>query len=211
MTDTPDNVLLERWRAGDRQAGNRLYSRYYSQVTRYFGNSVGQREQRDLTQETFTRLVKATANFVGDCSFRTFVFSVAHHVLLDFLRARYRGRGEFDPLTHTVEDIEHPSPSAALSELGRHERLFRAMRALPVATKQLLEDYYWHGMTSAELAPGLGITASAVRTRVQTARELLRGHYNDLEGSPKRTEEDIEQLIQSVHELMTRDPTKKHE
>jgi RNA polymerase sigma factor (sigma-70 family) len=209
MNETSDIVLLERWRAGDRQAGNLLYGRYYPQVTRYFANSVGQRERSDLTQHTFERLTKAKTTFAGDCSFRTFVFSVAHHVLLDHLRARYRGRGDFDPITHTVEDIENPSPSAALSELGRHERVLRALRVLPLETKQLLELRYWHGMTSVELAPILGITDSGVRSRIEAARQTLRERYCELEGSPAIDDQDLERRLQAVRELMTRGPAQE--
>ena len=57
----PDIALLERWRAGDRRAGEDLFSRHFAQVLRFFEGKVGGRAE-DLTQQTFLACAKPRDN-----------------------------------------------------------------------------------------------------------------------------------------------------
>lgn len=177
-----DAQLLERWRAGDRQAGNQLVRRYHLPVSGFFKNAVGDDERQDLVQETFRGLTTAKDAFRGDAGVRSFVFGVARKVLLDHLRKRYRESKHFDPLTHTVEDVDGATPSQLVAELQRSHRLLACLRALPVDTKQLLELYYWQGLGAEELGrvfaePGDAsepIPAGTIRRRIHDAKKKLR-------------------------------------
>src|SRR5690606_17565980 len=142
MGSDPDVELLERWRAGDRKAGGELVKKYFDAIRRYFINAVGDEERKDLTNETFRRLSDAMPRYQGNSSVRTFLYRIAKNVLNDHLRRRYRqsDRG-FDPLTHTVEDVEGATPSQAVERLQRYRRLVALLRALPVEIKQMMEQF----------------------------------------------------------------------
>ena len=81
----PDLELLERWREGDRRAGNDLVRRYFPSVRAYFVNKVTI-EYEDLVQETFARLMRARDRFRGDAGFRVYLFQIARYVLLEHFR-----------------------------------------------------------------------------------------------------------------------------
>ena len=170
--DESDLALLSRWKAGDRRAGNRLVERYFDQIRRYFLNAVGDQEREDLVQETFQRLLKAVDSFEHRSSFRTFLFSIARRALFDYFRRRGRGKGDFDPLLHSVED-GGVSPSHIVTAIERHQQLLACIRKLPLETKQLLELYYWHDLTGGELAEAAGVRERTLRTRLAAARKLL--------------------------------------
>jgi RNA polymerase sigma-70 factor (ECF subfamily) len=177
-----DAQLLELWRAGDRRAGNQLVRRYHVPVSGFFKNAVGDDERQDLVQETFRGLTTAKDAFRGDGGVRSFVFGIARKVLLDHLRKRYRESKHFDPLTHTVEDVDGATPSQVVAELQRSHRLLTCLRALPVDIKQLLELYYWQGLTAEELGrvfaePGHvteSIPPGTIRRRIHDAKQKLR-------------------------------------
>ncbi len=174
MESNPDRALLERWRDGDRQAGDRFVTKFYGPVRRFFTNSVHDDQFQDLTNETFKRLVGAKETFKGDSSARTFLFAIARRVLVDHLRKRYRSEAVgFDPMTHTVEDIDGATPSRAVAALDDYRRLIDGLRALPVDTKMLLELYYWQGCTAEELAEIFEVAPPTIRTRVFAARKKL--------------------------------------
>lgn len=175
MGEDPDLEWLVRWRDGDAKAGERLVTRYYGPIRRFFTNSVSDDAFQDLTNETFKRLMAARAGFDGSTSVRTFLFRLARNVLYDHLRKHYRrdARG-FDPMTHSVADVEAATPSRAVAELDQHRRLVEQLRALPVDTKLLLELYYWQGCTAEELAAIYEVKPATIRTRIHAAREQLK-------------------------------------
>lgn len=173
MTNEDDYELLRRWIAGDNRAGNRLLTRHYRRISSHFACSVGESERRDLTQETFARLVKAKDGFEGRSSFLSFLFGIARNVLNEHLRARYSAKGHFDPLTHSVEDVGGVSPSQMISTIARHQALLDAMRALPADTKQLLELYHWQGLTAGALAEMYGIPEPTIRGRIHAAKQKV--------------------------------------
>ncbi len=199
-----DLELLERWRDGDARAGDRLVRTHFDSVAGFFRNAVGDREGLDLTQETFSQLVEAIARFEGRASFRSFVFGIARHVLLTYFRDKSK-QGIFDPLTHTVEDIQGVSPSSVVTEVLSQSALLECIRKLPVDDKQLLELYYWHEMTAGELAPVFEISEATVRTRAHSARTKLRACLGKGEG--ELDDLDLDQKIVEIAEFLRIGPS----
>ena len=81
----PEIALLERWRAGDKRAGEELFNRHLEHVFRFFDGKVGSRAE-DLTQQTFLACVKSRDQFHAESTFRTYLFGVAWKELRHFLQ-----------------------------------------------------------------------------------------------------------------------------
>lgn len=167
--------LLKEWRKGSREAGGRLVTVYYPRLRRFFTGSVGEDDAEDLTNDTLGRAMTTTVEVNDATDVRIFLFCLARRVLYDHLRKSYRrdARG-FDPLTHSVEDVDGVTPSQAVAELEQHHRILECMRTLPVETKLLLELHYWQGLKPNELAPIFEVKPTTIRTRLHGARKLLR-------------------------------------
>jgi RNA polymerase sigma-70 factor (ECF subfamily) len=199
-----DAELLARWRAGDRDAGSRLVRKHHASIAGFFGNSVGDGERQDLTQQTFERITRGKDHFRGDCSVRSYFFRVARGVLVDHLRRRYRK--DFDPITHSVEDVDGVTPSRVVAELGRTRKLLLCLRALPMDAKQMLELYYWQGCTAAELGAIFEVPEGTIRRRVFDAKARLRACMC---GGAVRGEDEavgLEQQIRELGELLAAGP-----
>ncbi len=217
----PDFELLERWRSDEdsdtrTDAGDTLVKRYFGHVQRFFGSSVRDDARQDLVQETFAKLVKAKGGFRGTSSFRTFLFSIARHVLHDYFRARHR---DCDPITHSVEDVGESTPSQAIALKQQHDRLVDCMRALPIDTKVMLELYYWQGLTADQLSEIYGIPAGTVRRRIHTARHQVRrcvanessvvspSMDAELESRDVAVDDPLESELRAIGRLMALGPT----
>lgn len=208
--EKPDDLeLLHRWREGDRQAGNHLVRKYHIPVSGFFKNSVSDEEREDLTQATFEKLMHAKDQFEGKSSFRNYLFTIARHTLLDHLRQRYR-RGTFEPLTHTVEDIDEATPSQVVVNLQRTQRLLTCLRELPVDTKQLLELYYWQGCTAGDVGEIYGIPPGTVRRRIHDAKAMLRRCLAKEcgRGATEQSDDVIDGQMQQLGQLLILGPTK---
>ena len=170
--DTDDDlVLLQRWRDGDRRAGEKLCARHFDDVYRFFEHKLPG-EADDLTQQTFLACVKARDQFRSQSTFRTYLFSIARNELF----TRLRQIPKFEHVDLEVSSLNElvSSPS---SELRKHEELEQvraALRQLPVEQQVLLELHYWHDLDAAALAELLETSAGTIRVRLLRARRALR-------------------------------------
>ena len=145
-----DFELLDAWRAGDREAGNTLFERYFDAVCRFFTNKV-QHNIDDLIQKTFLGCVEGRDRFQKQASFRTYLFAVAHHVLCAHFRERRRGP-ESAPIdfADTSSDQLTPSPSSVLA-IHQEQRLLLDPPRLSARARALLLGR--HGRARARPGP----------------------------------------------------------
>lgn len=166
-----DEELVAAWRRGEREAGERLFRRYFAPVLRFFRNKVDDGLD-DLVQQTFAACLEGRHRLRGDASFRSYVFAVAHRVFIDHLRRKYRLADEVDLETTSVHDLA-PGPSTVVRTRREQQLLIDALRRLPVKYQVVLEMYFWEEMKGRELAEALEVPLATVQGRLVRARELL--------------------------------------
>lgn len=176
-----DAQLLERWRGGDRAAGEALARRHYTSVLRYFelnASSVAE----DLTQATFMACVERAADVRDTAAFRGYLMAVARRQLALYLRglSRVASYGEFDD---ERGDVPQRTQMSTLYARSRDQVLvLRALATLPRRPQILLVLYYWDRVRTPELAAMFGVPPSTIRTQIQRARERLRRRMEELVG-----------------------------
>lgn len=175
MVETDDRTLLERWRAGDAEAGNALFRSHFSSVRRFFRNKVSPDEVEDLIQRTFVGCVESQERFREDASFRTFLFAIARNQLFKFFRSRTAQRNQVDA-DLGVSSVAGfgMTPSSVAAARQEHELLLLALQQVPVDDQTLLELFYWEALSGPEIAAVLEISAGAVRVRLHRARGKLQ-------------------------------------
>jgi len=175
-----DFELLEAWREGDRIAGGALFDRHLASVSRFFKNKIDG-DIEDLVQDTFLASVEGRDRFEGRSSFRTYLFSIARHLLF----AHFRGRAkDFDPLGSSVVALG-VSMGSMIARSEEQRMLLRALRTLSIDLQVALELYYWEGLTGSELAEILEVSPHTVRSRLSRARAALKTSVEDLATSPE--------------------------
>jgi len=200
MQDVSDFELAERWKAGDRRAGDELVSRYFDQIRGYFFNAVGEREHLDLLQETFERLTRSLSSFAATSSFRTFLFVIARNTRIDFYRRRYKLPKTFDPSESSIEDVTGITPSTAVAMLEGGRRLNSCVRLLSIDDREMVELFYWHGWQATEIAKLFEIHHGTVRTRLHRAREAIRECLGGTIGELSRDEasRDLDEQLRAL-------------
>jgi len=167
-----DDALLERWKAGERAAGEALLARHFDELCSFFESKCFQ-DADDLVQRTMLALVGAKHQFRKQASFRTYMFAVAPHELYHWLRARHRDGERTDLLTTSLADIV-TTPVSRLARHAERARIVDALRLLPVEQQTLLELHYWHELGAEQLGEILELAPGAVRVRLHRARAALR-------------------------------------
>jgi RNA polymerase sigma-70 factor (ECF subfamily) len=176
-----DVDLLEAWRAGDREAGGRLFERYIRSLYRFFASKIADGVE-DLIQRTLAACVEHRDRLREGASFRGFLFAVARNELHDAFRARSRDRAS-DFSVSSLCDLG-TSPRSLVARRGEHRLLAQALQRIPLDLQLAVELHYWEGLTGPELAVALAIPEGTVRSRLRRAVEALRAEIERLADSP---------------------------
>ena len=172
---SPDQIsdpdLLEMWRAGDRQAGEKLITRHFAAVSTFFRNKAFD-DSEDLTQQTFRQLCQSKDGFRSESSVRTWLFTIAHNLLVDHIRRRRR-REHVDLDLDSLMDLG-ATPSSVVSRSRQCTRLARALRHIPVHEQIALEMNYWQGCSHTEIAQILGVPVGTIKSRITQGKSRLR-------------------------------------
>ena len=167
-----DRELLERWRNGERAAGEALLERHFASLYRFFQSKCHSVDTDELVQATLLACLDAKDRFRGDASFRTFLFSIARHKLYHHLRDK-KNTLELDVTTTSVAEII-TSVRSVMARDQAHRALLDALRTLPVEQQTLLELHYWEELDTVELAGVFEVPAATIRTWLFRARGKLR-------------------------------------
>jgi RNA polymerase sigma-70 factor (ECF subfamily) len=170
--DERDDAILVVQAKRDRRAFAPLYRRYVDRVYRYCDRVLGDRElAEDATSLVFTKALAGLPRCRDD-AFRSWLFSIAHNVIVDAQRARVSAR----PLAEAVEVADGAldrSPEAH-ALVGDDARTIRALLAHLSSDQREILELRLAGLTDAEIARVLGRSHGAVRMSQHRAIARLR-------------------------------------
>lgn len=167
--------LVARARAGDTRAWASLYHRNFDRIFRRLCFFVGEASvAEDLTQETFARAVVGLSSFDGRASFSTWLFGIALNVARNFIRDRDTARRAEQRLA----DVEalRPGEDGDGTQLRRAwtEALYAALAELPDGLREAFVLREIEGLSMADAAARVGVSANTMAVRVHRAREKIR-------------------------------------
>jgi len=173
--------LLQRLREGDRGALDELLPLVYNELRRIAGSSMqGQPpghtlQPTALMNEAFLRLLQDTKPAVSDRVHLLALMSrVMRQVLVDYARTRGAAkRGGSSDRVPWDTNIEVPGGSPEpVNVLDLHAALEALERENP-SLGEIVEKYYFGGMTAEEVALSVGRSPHVVRHELRAARAWL--------------------------------------
>lgn len=120
----------------------------------------------DLLQEVFVRIQKRLPTLHDTSKIQGWVYRIARNVVID----HYRGRREHAPIDFEVEADAVDGKDA----VDLRASLAHFISALPPMYREPLIRHEYQGQSLQEVAAELGLTETAVKSRVQRARLMLR-------------------------------------
>jgi RNA polymerase sigma-70 factor (ECF subfamily) len=169
--DDNTETLLVRWRSGNRDAGNRLLSRYMPELAGYFGRrSSGNADE--LVQRTLLACAQSVGRFEGRSTFRSFLYGIARNQFSMYRRAEAFAGHEAVTISTRPED--GPSQLAAVRQ--EHVILVMALRRVEPDFSIVLRKFYWDERSVEEIADELGIPTGTVKSRLARGRASLKSN-----------------------------------
>src|SRR5205085_3740139 len=138
-----ESVLVDRARRGDLAAYDDLIRRYQERVYATIYHMTSNHEDaNDLAQEAFIKGFQALKSFKGGSSFYTWVYRIAVHKTINFLKQRKnKAQMSLDDLDFNAE--HHPDFVALISEKTprREIHLTELQEKLNIAMQKLSEPH----------------------------------------------------------------------
>lgn len=190
MKNHSDSQLIADYRQGHRESLEILFSRYlkpiYSFVYRFVGNSL---EAEDLTQEVFLRVWRSLNQFKLDKSFKTWIFSLAKNVCLDFLKKKrevlFSDLETEEGESFFAETLIDPSPlpPKVLENMETKQLLNDILKELSPQERMILFLRYNDHFSFREIAETLEMSLNTVtschrRALLKLRRKII--HQQDL-------------------------------
>lgn len=171
QTFDEDAILVERFLAGDSDAFDQLYARYYDRVYAMARGVLGDADEAaDAVQEVFALLYRNLNRFDRRSRFGTWLFRVAVNRTIQQAR-RLKHVSKQRPLNEAVAQIEEPpreEPDPKIEE---------ALSRLNPSDRAILVLFYWEDLSLQEIADSIGCGVNAAKTRLYRARERFRAVY----------------------------------
>ncbi|HZP83378.1 MAG TPA: sigma-70 family RNA polymerase sigma factor [Chthonomonadaceae bacterium] len=214
-TDTDLSYVL-RAKKGDQTAFAPLWDKYWRSLYAYFARRVSSREEaEDLASETLLAAFDQIPAFRGQvpqdtenaaprphapdssaqqCSFQTFLFSIAHHKLAHWIRRKTARRcsafADLAPAEAEEEDENalaerlgadaEADPLQTLMQQARLDEVCYALADVGMRSSEQFKALFFHyccELPHKEVASLLDTRSETVNTRLQEGRRTLTRHY----------------------------------
>jgi RNA polymerase sigma-70 factor (ECF subfamily) len=182
-TQTPDAILIDRFKKGDQAAMDTLVNRHRPRAYAYAMRLSHDHEMADdVVADTFVRVNRAAATFKGQSAFSTWLHTLTKNCYLDLRKkALLRVTESLDRPFYVQETgIERQFESTALTPHDRAEcsaqadALAVAVGKLPPKQRTLIVMFHVEMLAYEEIADQLHIPVGTIKSRLHRARAVLR-------------------------------------
>ena len=182
-THTPDTILIDRFKRGDKEAMDMLVNRHRPRAYAYAMRLSHDRDiAADVVADTFIRVNRAAATFKGKSAFSTWLHTLTKNCYLDLRKKTLLRATESFSQTYSTEEgaverqyeSSEPSPHAAAEGNARASVLSRAVEKLPLKQRTLILMFHVEMLAYEEIAEQLQIPIGTIKSRLHRARAVLR-------------------------------------
>jgi RNA polymerase sigma-70 factor (ECF subfamily) len=171
-----EDMLLERWRAGQREAADELLRRCKPMLTAFFRRRTTENVD-ELVQRTLVASVQSISNFEGRSSFKAFLLGIARNQFLMSLRSNKPCEE-----TASVSTLPEDGPSQLVASKEELRILAAALNATSPPFRQVLKMFYWDDLSVDEIARTLDVPAGTVKSRLGRGRSMIKASIIEAAG-----------------------------
>jgi RNA polymerase sigma-70 factor (ECF subfamily) len=184
--DLRDDQLITLIARGEKDALEAFYDRYARQVfslARYMLKEESLAEE--ATQDIFLNLWLKAASYNPERGApKAWFMSVAHHRIIDVIKARKRRGQSMNQVPHELLDLhpsDRPSTEDQVQQTLSREQVISVLATLPEGQREVIVMAYFEGYSQSEIASKLDQPLGTVKTRIRLAMQKLRAAFKYIE------------------------------
>jgi RNA polymerase sigma-70 factor (ECF subfamily) len=186
-----DATLMVALREGDSSCFALLLERHRSPVIHFLYRMVqNQAVAEELAQEAFLRVYRSRESYEPTAKFTTWLFRIATHLALNWLRDHRRERVQESLDRETLEGAARqvpdrlPTVEQAMVEADRLAEVRRAIEMLPEKQRAAVIMHKYEERDYAQIARVLGCSEAALKSLLFRAYETLRARLAHMKREP---------------------------
>ncbi len=156
------------YREGSARAFRQLFERYTPLLLHALGLGIAPAVAEDLVQQTFLQLHRARFEYDPKQRFKPWLFTIAFNLKREHFRSLGRRR-------ETASDsLEVPQPPRDHERVDASQTLRWALQHLPGEQREVIELFWFEGLSFPDVARCLGIGAVTAKVRAHRGYTRLR-------------------------------------
>jgi RNA polymerase sigma-70 factor (ECF subfamily) len=181
MTKKEDILLIEQIiKNNDQKASNKLYDWYYKEVRTYVKkkfSKLSSEDVEDISSDTITKsFVSLTAFDSQKSTFKTWIYSIADNLVLDFNRKlenridkiHYHYVGDTD-----IQNFDIPNHDDYEETFLAKQAINYVVSKLDDQTHDMIKKKYMEGYSHDEIGEIYSLTSSTVSNKINYAKNKL--------------------------------------
>lgn len=169
--DASDARLIRQIADGDRHAFELLYRSYFHRLARFLHRLTRNLQLiEEIVDDTMLVVWNKADTWDGSCKVSTWVFAIAWRKAKKSLHAADDAI-DFDPDLWEADAASQPERQYARRR--RRQALDRALDALPIEQRTVVQLTYFHDLAYGDIAAIMGCPVNTVKTRMFHARRRL--------------------------------------
>jgi len=179
--DDPDAELMLLVRDGDEESFGILLDKHKNSLVHFLYRMVQERAvSEELAQEVFLRIYRSRQSYEPTARFTTWMFRIASHVALNWLRDEKNERAQqrLDQGIGELRPRELPDRKVSVEQRmvyeSRLQEIRDAIATLPEKQRAAVLMHKYEEMEYSQIAAALDLSESAVKSLLFRAYESLR-------------------------------------
>ena len=174
-----------------------LYEKYHHDVFQFLFYMVKNRETaEDLVQEVYIRVLKSYSKFQGNSSEKTWLFSIARNVAIDWFRKQKNWKqrliDKFDWTEQQIKD-DQPFPEEITLQKEEVRLIMNSLNKCTFDQRVVVIMRYFNELSISETAEALNWTESKVKTTQHRALKALKGNLQEMIKATKSANQNTHQ------------------
>lgn len=174
MPDEDDKQLVSLLKKTEVKAFDILFHKY-SQRLYHFSFSLLKNEEdaKEIVQETFLRIWNRRLEVDSGKSFKSYLFTISYHLIIDQLRLRLKDQ-EYRNFLQDYFKISNFSVDSKIDYEELTQKIDQVIEELPEKRKRIYKLSREEGMSNNEIAEKLGISTKTVENQITLSLRYLK-------------------------------------
>ena len=174
----PENILMEKVKAGDQQAFRQLFGLYRDKLLSYsYRITKHEAAAEEIVQDVFLKIWTGRHQVDTSRNINAYLYKITEHLALNYLKKLARDRKLQEKVTAFFQD-RHTQTEDAVIYQDYEALLQKAIISMPPQRKKIFEMSRKECLTHEEIADRLHISRHTVRNQIIAAVETVRRYLS---------------------------------
>lgn len=173
-----DTDLITSFKSGDMAAFQKIYDTFCKPLYRfslsYMKDSF---DAEEIVQDVFLRLWEKRDEVDEQKSFKSYLYRITVNKIFNELKHRVVKR-KYDQHLLNIDQVTDETPESSIQFQELNKKLEKLLLKLPEQQRTIFIMSRWQGLSNAEIAQNLRLSARTVENQIYRAAKFIKQHLN---------------------------------